>query len=446
MASIIRLSKEKRPPRAIEFTAADGSRPRIRLGRVTRETAEYFKTRVEYLQAAQACGMPLDRETASWLGTLTDTMHHKLARRGLCEPRTSAATAPRLAEFVDRYITQRATELKPRSVELLRQTAAKLIGHFGTGCALSDVTPAEAAGWQAGLRAELSEATVRLHTRNAKTMFKAGIEWELLSRSPFTGLKSASLAAERDYYLPPGDAARLIQAAPCAQWRLLLGLARYAGLRVPSESHGLRWGDVDWERGRLRVYAPKAHRQGRSEADATRIVPIEPRLLSLLEDAFGAAPAGQEHVITLSRSNLRRTLVGDNARGYRGIVDKAGLPVWSDAFQTLRRSCESEWSTRYPQHAVSTWLGHGMRVSEQHYLSVPDELYDRASRGGEAQRNAQQSACAPSGQEVPSTNRAEAGSAPRSANSPGQTGLCAASRNGPARIRTGDRAIMSRQL
>ena len=33
-----------------------------------------------------------------------------------------------------------------------------------------------------------------------------------------------------------------------------------------------------------------------------------------------------------------------------------------------------------PQHAVSVWLGHSETVSRKHYLLVPDELFDRASR------------------------------------------------------------------
>ena len=28
-----------------------------------------------------------------------------------------------------------------------------------------------------------------------------------------------------------------------------------------------------------------------------------------------------------------------------------------------------------PQHVISTWIGHSMKVSEKHYLQVTDEMY-----------------------------------------------------------------------
>jgi integrase len=56
----------------------------------------------------------------------------------------------------------------------------------------------------------------------------------------------------------------VIDACPDAEWRLLFGLARYAGLRIPSESHRLTWADVDFERARLTVHSPR-----RSDGKAT---------------------------------------------------------------------------------------------------------------------------------------------------------------------------------
>ena len=43
----------------------------------------------------------------------------------------------------------------------------------------------------------------------------------------------------------------------------------------------------------------------------------------------------------------------------------------------MRRNCEIDWAQRYPQYAVSTWIGHGIEVSARHYLQIPEELYDK---------------------------------------------------------------------
>jgi hypothetical protein len=45
----------------------------------------------------------------------------------------------------------------------------------------------------------------------------------------------------------------------------------------------------------------------------------------------------------------------------------------------MRRNCETDWAQKYPQYAVSTWLGHGINVSARHYLQIPQELYDKVA-------------------------------------------------------------------
>ena len=139
---------------------------------------------------------------------------------------------------------------------------------------------------------------------------------------------------------------------------------RFAGLRCPSETHKVTWRDVDWDRRRLTVlFAPKTKR--------TRIVPIVATLWPILQDAFDATAEGSDRIVTLSRNNLHRT--------FHDILRKAGLVAWPDLFQTLRRSCETDFARTCPQHAVSVWMGHSMKVSERHYLQITDDLYNLAS-------------------------------------------------------------------
>ena len=52
---------------------------------------------------------------------------------------------------------------------------------------------------------------------------------------------------------------------------------------------------------------------------------------------------------------------------------------WADAFQVLRRNCETDWAQKYPQYAVDWWIGHDIRVSGRNNLQVPEEFFDRAA-------------------------------------------------------------------
>ena len=66
-------------------------------------------------------------------------------------------------------------------------------------------------------------------------------------------------------------------------------------------------------------------------------------------------------------------------RNFTIIRKKAVLPEGSDAFQVMRRNCETDCAQRFPQYVVSEWIGHDIRVSAEFYLKVPAELFSKAS-------------------------------------------------------------------
>jgi integrase len=365
MASISNLTNGRK---AIQFVGSDGVRRTIRLGKASRRDAATFKLRVEHLVSASITGAALDDETSCWLAGLEDPMMDRLVAVGLVAGRETA----RLGDYLKRYIKSRSN-LKPSSITKLRQTESKMLAFFDSETFLRKITVDDAANWRAWLTEQgLSEATVRQHCRNAKTMFNEAVERDLIDKSPIRRLKSGILASDNDHYVTPDHTERILDACPSLQWRVLFGLARLAGLRVPSETHLLEWNDVDWYRSRMTVRSPKTeHHPGKEQ----RAVPITPRLMMILREAFEAAEPGQELVVTKSRNNLYR--------GLETIVKRAGLTQWPDAFQALRRSCEVEWASEYPQFAVSQWIGHSITVSGKHYAnSVPDELFERAARMG----------------------------------------------------------------
>ncbi len=105
-------------------------------------------------------------------------------------------------------------------------------------------------------------------------------------------------------------------------------------------------------------------------------MPICPRLMELLQEAFDAAQVGQEQVVPLSRAgNVRRRV--------ERAIRLSGVKPWANLWQTLRSSCEKQWaSEQLPQAWVSRWIGHSLTVSGKHYLSgdAPDEAFDRVTQ------------------------------------------------------------------
>jgi len=378
MASI---TTRKNGGRFITFRNAAGEPRHITLGNVPKRYAEALKVKVEDLASASIHGHAPSDHTARWLASLDDRLYDKLAAVGLVASRQRTT----IGAWLEQFLKEREDELKPESLRKLHQTKTKLLAFFEADTPLREITPEDAVAWRWFLRGlGLSEAAIKTHSGNAKTMLTAAVHRKVIAENPFIMLKSGPTPSKYTRYVTPDEIERVIDACPDAEWRLLFGLARYAGLRIPSESHLLTWADVDFDRGRLTVRSPKTERH---EGHEQRVVPITPRLMELLQQRFDECNEGEEHLITI---NGKGALI----RQVRRIWARAGVEPWSRLWQTLRSSCEKEWAMTFPQYAVSKWIGHSITVSGRHYANaVPDELLDKASGvAGCAQRNAQRKA------------------------------------------------------
>ena len=364
MASITRQPDGRR---MIQFMSAAGKRVTIRLGKVNQRQAEAVRVHVEQLVASTITGHAVDRETARWVAQLEQALATKLARVGLI-PKQEMAT---LGAFIDAYITDR-DDVKPSTTRHYHQARRDLVAFFGNDRSLRDVTPGDAESFRRQLlRKGLGENTVRRRCGRAKQFFAAAVRQRLIADNPFTDVKSAVLAnRDRFHFVTRADAEKVLDACPCAQWRLLFALSRYGGLRCPSEHLSLRWGEVDWENNRITVRSPKTEHHVGGES---RIIPMFPELRPHLEECFDLAEPGSEFVITRYRdtnANLRTQLLR--------IIGRAGVQPWPKLFQNLRSTRETELADDFPMHVVCQWIGNSQPIAAKHYLQVTDDHFSKA--------------------------------------------------------------------
>ena len=376
MASI---NKESNGRRTIQFIGADGKRRSIRLGKVTQRTAESTKVRIEHLAIAVATGAPLEPETAEWVEGREPELLNKLAAVGLIPKRQFAA----LGEFIDQYITSRV-DVKPGTKEVWRQGKLGLNGFFGTDKSLRSITAGDAENYKMHLIGlGLAPMTVRKRLQFAKTVFRAMVKHKLITSSPFADVQGhATMDSARQHFIGREDAAKLIAACPNWEWRTIVALSRYGGLRCPSEVLSLRWLDIDWDGGKVRVTSPKTeHHPGKD----SRIIPLFPELRSWLAEALELAPDGSEFIVERFRAramgptgwrgcNLRTT--------FEKIIKRAGLTVWPRLFHNLRASRETELMERFPIQVVTAWMGNTPTIALKHYLQVTDQHFQAALEGG----------------------------------------------------------------
>ncbi len=360
--------------RRLQFFDGDGIRKTVYLGRAPLKIAETVRSRVEAILEARAHGVSLQPETAAWVAELPDRLAGKLADVGLIPARGRKGAAT-LGAFLSQYIKSRV-DAKRSTVITLQQVRADLVEHFGEARAVSTITPGDADGWRLFLIGKgLADNTVRRRTSRAKHFFRQAVRHRLVRENPFEEIRGTAVRANRarDHFVTRQEAASVIDAAPDAQWRLIIALSRYGGLRCPSEHLALRLADVDFAAGKMTVRSPKTeHRPGKE----FRVLPIFPELRPYLEDVCELAEPGTEFVITRYRNgnaNLRTQFLK--------IIARAKLKPWEKLFHNLRLSRQTELAAEFPLHVVCEWLGNSKLVAQEHYLRVTDADFEAATSG-----------------------------------------------------------------
>ncbi len=362
----------------IVFRNAAGKQKSLRLGKCSERGAQSALAGFERVLQAHRIGTTIHPDGVRWLEAIDDRLHARVARLGLVEPRKGAAVVT-LGELLERF--DAASVVKPATRAAYRQATGSLREHFGNETPVGALTPADADGWRKAIaESGLATATVAKRVLIARAIFKRAVRWGLIPSSPFADLRAGSQSnPDRAYYVAPESIRAILAVCPDDQWRAIVALSRYAGLRCPSEVMALRWGDVNWERGRLTVRSPKT---AGHEGHAVRVVPIAPELRPILQDLFDRAEPGSEAVVPRLRDpamNLRTT--------FGKIIARAGVKPWPRLFHNMRASCACDWVEDFPAHVVAGWLGHSPLIAARHYLQTRDAHFDLAAGMGEAAAN-----------------------------------------------------------
>ncbi len=377
MASI---AKEKNGHRRILFIGSDRKRKTIRLGKVSHRAAETVKFKVEKLIEAKLTGHAIDAETSRWVADLEPVLADKLARVGLIPKREEPAQTE-LRPFLESYIEGR-NDLKPASKTAMGLVVNDLTGFFGDSREVASITPGEADDFKQYLIGRnLAQTTIHKRLKYVRSLFRAMQRRNLITSNPFADVKAtAPKTSDRLRFVGRDKIDKVLDACPDHHWRTIVALARYGGLRCPSEVLSLRWQDVNWETDRITVQSPKTeHHDGK----ATRVIPIFAELRPYLSEAFELAEDGAEYVVDhrfrqsasgpkgWSNTNLRTT--------FQKIICRAGLETWPRLFHNLRASRETELVETFPVQVVTDWLGNTPTVAMQHYLMTTDDHFARAA-------------------------------------------------------------------
>ena len=401
MASIVKYSGGLR---RIEFRYTPNSKTKIiRLGRVSAKVAGTFKDKIVAILADMAANRVNDPEVSKWLGELDEAVLAKLRAVGLASGVGLVHTT--LGSLMEKIFA--SMSCKPATRLSCGHTRRCLEEYFGKDKLVRQITNADADNWRAWMVEhavpeptlplsnldsakpaakikKLAGATVSRRVIGARTFWNMAIRWKMASENPFEGIKAGHQSNEaRKVFVSRAVIEQAMASAPDTEWKAIIALSRYGGLRCPSEHFALKWVDVNWEHGTIRVPCPKLEHLG----GAYRIVPLFPELRPVLLELLDEAEDGAEYVIAKSRlgsGNLRQQM-------YR-ILAKAGLIPWPRLFHNLRASRESELMKEYDLSTVCKWIGNTPEVAARHYAmstNINDDFKRAVGKAVDTQEKAQ---------------------------------------------------------
>lgn len=391
----------------IRFQDVSGKRKSIWLGDIPEDQANTWCMHVNHLIYTQSMEEPPAPATARWIATLSLAAREKLERVGLVTQTEASRARTRkrtnqppetLGPFLDWYIAGHSANAKPRTVVKWKHGKESLLRFFQPSRRLDSITHADAMSWRNWLasngnnkegkeredkagnitkgRTTLADATVRRRTGQARQFFNYAVKAKLIETNPFSELPATVYGNdERKHFVTKEVTKLILEHAPGAEWEAIIALARYGGLRAPSEVMRLKWEDIDFARGRMCIHSPKTeHHRNKG----IRYCPIFPELWPYLESLAelanhrGAKPT--DYVITKPRGSESVL-----TQPFKRILKKAGVPVYPKPLQNLRASRETELLDEFPLTDVCSWIGNSPKVAMEHYAMTRQESFDRAT-------------------------------------------------------------------
>lgn len=363
------LSKHKTGWR-IRFSL-DGEQVQIYLPQTNKKTAEQVETRIRRIAISKASGTVMDAQDAAWLGQISDSLHAKIAARGIVAPREKEKpTSKRLQNFArvaERFMDD--YEAAAGTIQQMNLAHGKFIT-FLEGRDL-DASPIGELGvnvvkaFRSKLKRDgLAEASHRKVCSRCKQVFSFAKQEGLIEENPFDSIKVSAVAnTEHERPVSSELVKEIISKLKCPHAKMTLALCRFGGFRY-QETALTTWEDIDWDSGWITV---------RSSKTGSRQCPLFSSLRPYLEEVPPERRKGSLQARWQADANARTTL--------KKMIRDTGHEPWPKVLHILRKSRATELLQKnVPAHEVAKWLGHSLNVLQRWYALQSDENARKAMR------------------------------------------------------------------
>ncbi|MEM9354569.1 MAG: phage integrase SAM-like domain-containing protein [Pseudomonadota bacterium] len=387
----------------IQYKLGKGKKQTLRLGQCTEDIAKAVKQHVREILLAKMFNRTLPLDTEIWLQGLDDSIHAKLAKHKFVEPKVPAAkvvdeatwTVARLAD----YCIHLWYSKKPHgsTAKPYWQTLSKLKYFFRTQCRrCGHLTSKEQAcehcgdipedqqdsSWEIGnitagkvdefanwLRYEANDgeghksSTFNKHIQRSRRFFRQAMRLKRIDENPFEHVPPAvDDSDDREFNVTIEIFDKLMRHEPDPMFRLVLALARFGGLRTPSEIGPLQ---REWCSDKsIKVHTVKLDYLPKKR---WRRVPIFSPLRPYLDDVLKLPPDPSGALIY----GFKITESALTSRMHR-LLNRAKVEPWPKLWLNLRstRITELEDSRLFSETALDRWFGNTKKTRKKHYNQV----------------------------------------------------------------------------
>ncbi|MGL6193901.1 MAG: tyrosine-type recombinase/integrase [Thermoguttaceae bacterium] len=249
---------------------------------------------------------------------------------------------------------RRATHLKPGSIKSYRNWEKRFEKFIDTKI-VSSFSKQDAISFVLSCRRTMCEYFLARVIRHISSVFRLGVELGYCTENPFASFKfTDKLDGKKQFYISREISGKILNNFSNENERLVFALARFAGLRVPSELLPLRW--CDFAGGFIRVDS--------ETKTGTRRVPILPEVKAELSG------------IDLKSRDL--VFPGRSKNWFRSVVIRAilqsGERLWPKLFVNCRSSLITDLDEmNYSSRCLDAFFGNSEQVRQRHYIQFHAE-------------------------------------------------------------------------